>query len=431
MRAAGGVDGAGAAGRLHDGRTTSRRWRRRDRRRPVVRTTSRSPIRASATTIRMTGAAARPGAMPCTAPTSPSTRPRSTGTRPRPAGISFAFIKATEGGDRVDDNFAEHWQRAKAGRRAAQRLSFLLFLPPGRRAGALVHPQRAARPLGAAAGARHGVEPALADLQAAGPPPATVRSEMRIFLTMVERHYGKKPIIYTSIDFFEDNDLSTFRGYPYWLRSVAGHPQRQIWQPPLHLLAVHRHRRRAGRSAAMPTSTSSTAAGGLEKVVEGQHEISRLNCLCPHFATGVWHCDQCSQAWTASAGRYRLPMAELRDGMRWRTAAIAASICLRRRCRRWQRNAAAISRPGRQGVEAEAAPAGHRRRGLSRRLTTRAIDPNVLAARPRAGRVRPDLHRILQPHGQRLPAEAGRGQPQEICRRLRARRGRSSACRRR
>ena len=41
---------------------------------------------------------------------------------------------------------------------------------------------------------------------------------------MVERHYGKKPIIYTSVDFFDDNDLSTFRGYPYWLRSVAGHP---------------------------------------------------------------------------------------------------------------------------------------------------------------------------------------------------------------
>ena len=30
------------------------------------------------------------------------------------AGISFAFLKATEGGDRVDDNFSENWQRAKA-----------------------------------------------------------------------------------------------------------------------------------------------------------------------------------------------------------------------------------------------------------------------------------------------------------------------------
>jgi lysozyme len=30
------------------------------------------------------------------------------------AGISFAFIKATEGGDRVDDYFHEHWRGAKA-----------------------------------------------------------------------------------------------------------------------------------------------------------------------------------------------------------------------------------------------------------------------------------------------------------------------------
>ena len=30
------------------------------------------------------------------------------------SGISFAFIKATEGGDRVDDNFSENWRKARA-----------------------------------------------------------------------------------------------------------------------------------------------------------------------------------------------------------------------------------------------------------------------------------------------------------------------------
>jgi lysozyme len=59
-----------------------------------------------------------------------------------------------------------------------------------------------------------------------------VRSEMKIFLDKVERHYGKKPIIYTSIDFFEDNDLVNFRGYPYWLRSVAGHPTSRYGEHP-------------------------------------------------------------------------------------------------------------------------------------------------------------------------------------------------------
>ena len=64
------------------------------------------------------------------------------------------------------------------------------------------------------------------------PPAETVRSEMRTFLQIVEKHYGKKPIIYTSIDFFDDNKLSTFHGYPYWLRSVAGHPQERYGSHP-------------------------------------------------------------------------------------------------------------------------------------------------------------------------------------------------------
>ena len=64
------------------------------------------------------------------------------------------------------------------------------------------------------------------------PPAETVRSEMTIFLQMVEKHYGKKPIIYTSVDFFDDNNLSTFRGYPYWLRSVAGHPTKKYGSHP-------------------------------------------------------------------------------------------------------------------------------------------------------------------------------------------------------
>lgn len=56
------------------------------------------------------------------------------------------------------------------------------------------------------------------------PPAATVQSEMKIFLDMIERHYGKRPIIYTSVDFYQDNRLHEFKGYQWWLRSVANHP---------------------------------------------------------------------------------------------------------------------------------------------------------------------------------------------------------------
>jgi lysozyme len=31
-------------------------------------------------------------------------------------------------------------------------------------------------------------------------------------------------VIYTTVDFYEDNELWRLDGYPFWLRSVAGHP---------------------------------------------------------------------------------------------------------------------------------------------------------------------------------------------------------------
>ena len=47
---------------------------------------------------------------------------------------------------------------------------------------------------------------------------------MQVFLDALERHYGQRPIIYTSPDFYRDNLRGKFRDYPFWLRSVAAHP---------------------------------------------------------------------------------------------------------------------------------------------------------------------------------------------------------------
>jgi lysozyme len=139
------------------------------------------------------------------------------------AGISFAFLKATEGGDRVDDNFSDNWQRARAAGvpRGAYHFFYFCTTAADQARWFIRHVPRDRSSL-----------PPVLDMEWNPSSPScklrpdadTVRSEMRVFLSMIERHYGKKPIIYTSLDFFEDNGLSTFRGYPYWLRSVAGHP---------------------------------------------------------------------------------------------------------------------------------------------------------------------------------------------------------------
>ena len=52
-----------------------------------------------------------------------------------------------------------------------------------------------------------------------------VLQEMRIFLDLLERHYGKRPIIYTAPDFYEANLRTAFPGDTFWLRSVTAHPR--------------------------------------------------------------------------------------------------------------------------------------------------------------------------------------------------------------
>jgi lysozyme len=64
------------------------------------------------------------------------------------------------------------------------------------------------------------------------PDAATVQSEMRIFSEALERHYGKRPIIYTTVDFFEENRLARFPGHHFWLRSVADHPDARYGEHP-------------------------------------------------------------------------------------------------------------------------------------------------------------------------------------------------------
>ncbi len=56
------------------------------------------------------------------------------------------------------------------------------------------------------------------------PEAAKVRSEMHIFLDALTAHYGTRPVIYTTVDFWRDNQLGKLGQYDFWLRSVAAHP---------------------------------------------------------------------------------------------------------------------------------------------------------------------------------------------------------------
>lgn len=149
----------------------------------------------------------------------------------RANGISFAFIKATEGGDRVDDRFAPNWAAARAAGvpRGAYHFYYFCRTAKDQAKWYIQHVPKDPSAL-----------PPVLDMEwnAASPTcklrpnAAIVRSEMRTFMDILERYYGKRPIIYTTIDFFDDNDLRQFVGYPFWLRSVAGHPDEKYGTHP-------------------------------------------------------------------------------------------------------------------------------------------------------------------------------------------------------
>ena len=46
----------------------------------------------------------------------------------------------------------------------------------------------------------------------------------RIEAATIGRHYGKRPVIYTTVDFYRENELWRVAAYEFWLRSVADHP---------------------------------------------------------------------------------------------------------------------------------------------------------------------------------------------------------------
>lgn len=141
----------------------------------------------------------------------------------RANGVNFAYIKATEGGDLFDPMFKDHWRGAAAA--GVKRGAYHFFYhcrPADEQARWFIrHVPRSP-----------GALPPVLDMEWTPTSPtctirrdgAVIREEARIFLGILERHYGQRPLIYTTVDFYEDNELWRMSGVEFWLRSVADHP---------------------------------------------------------------------------------------------------------------------------------------------------------------------------------------------------------------
>lgn len=141
----------------------------------------------------------------------------------RRAGISFAWLKGTEGGDRVDPAFARNLAGARQAGVPVGAYHFYYFCRPA---------AEQARWFIRNYPRRKGDLPPVLDIEwnhtspscKLRPEAAKVRSEMHIFLDALTAHYGTRPVIYTTVDFWRDNQLGKLGQYDFWLRSVAAHP---------------------------------------------------------------------------------------------------------------------------------------------------------------------------------------------------------------
>lgn len=141
--------------------------------------------------------------------------------RVRGAGIQFAYIKATEGGDHSDPNFRRYWYEAAQAGVPRGAYHYYYFCRSGAEQAAwfIANVPRGQRSL-----------PPVLDLEwthsrncPRRPGPAEVIREASIFMAILQQHYGQRPIIYTTVDFYRDNQLGRMNA-EFWLRSVADHP---------------------------------------------------------------------------------------------------------------------------------------------------------------------------------------------------------------
>jgi lysozyme len=142
----------------------------------------------------------------------------------RAQGANFTFIKATDGGDHLDPMFKRNWRAAhEAGlRRGAYHFFYWCRSAAEQARWFIRNVPREKNALPPVLDVEWNSDSACKAI----PSPAQVQEKMRVFISMVERHYGQRPIIYTAPGFYHDNLEGAFLDYPFWLRSVAQHPSK-------------------------------------------------------------------------------------------------------------------------------------------------------------------------------------------------------------
>ncbi len=143
--------------------------------------------------------------------------------------LAFAFIKATEGRGLADRAFPKNWEGAKkAGLRRGAYHFYLPFRDPVQQANHFMKTVRLEQ---------GDLAPVLDVELNSTKPDAQIATDLGTWLTLVEAHYGIRPIIYTNPHFYKKFIRGRFDDYPLWIADYSkerldGYPSGQVyfWQ---------------------------------------------------------------------------------------------------------------------------------------------------------------------------------------------------------
>ena len=132
--------------------------------------------------------------------------------------IRFIYIKATEGSSSQDARFAENWENAKTAGLLSGAYHFFSYDSPGKTQAEnfiqTVGPDLKGRLLPTVDVEYYG------DKEQNPPAKEDVVRELQIFLDLLEKEYGVKPLVYTRADIYDKYLKGTFDDYKKWISSL-------------------------------------------------------------------------------------------------------------------------------------------------------------------------------------------------------------------
>lgn len=148
--------------------------------------------------------------------------------------IGFVFIKATEGTNLTDEQFARNWKKSRENNLVRGAYHYFIASRSG---------VAQARNFMAKVDLQPGDLPPVIDVESLnGTDANTLQNNVAEFLTVVEEHYGVKPIIYSNATFYNNYLQNRFSDYPLWVAHYFERRQPRVsasWQFWQHNEAGH------------------------------------------------------------------------------------------------------------------------------------------------------------------------------------------------